>query len=70
MSPRSSKITLTKEKERKKVRARRKKGREEKTAMVAHLISFYNGYFENCLTVTFLKIRLHMYDPEKVLLCC
>ena len=57
-------------------RARRKKGREEKTAMVAHLISFYNGYFEcfwlkktQCLTVTFLKIQLDMYDPEKKLLC-
>jgi len=30
----------------KKGRARRKKGGEEKTAMVAYLISFYNGYFE------------------------
>ena len=57
-------------------RARRKRGREEKRAMVVHLISFYNGYFESfwlkktqCLTVTFLKIRLDMYDPEKKLLC-
>ena len=29
-----------------KGRARRKKGGEEKTAIVAYLISFYNGYFE------------------------
>ena len=44
LSPRSSKIILTKEKEReKKERARRKKGGEEKKANVAAL-SFYNGF--------------------------
>ena len=37
LSPRSSKIKVTKEKERRKGRARRRKGREEKKGMVALL---------------------------------
>ena len=38
LSPRSFKITVTKEKERRKKRARRRKGGEEKKAMVALLV--------------------------------
>ena len=55
LSPRSSKIIITKEKESKKERARRKKGGQEKKAMVALLV-FIIATTE--IAITLPKIRL------------
>ena len=73
----SSRITLTKEKEGEKERARRKKGREEKNSNGCTL-GFYNGYFKDLaekklldekvhLPVTFSKIRLEMFKWNTVI---
>ena len=45
MRPISSKITLAKEKEKKKEGAKGKKGGEEKKKNKGCTLSFYNGYF-------------------------
>ena len=70
VSPRSSKITVTKEKERRKRKSEEKERRRREKSNGCTL-SFYNGYFgvsfwpkKNCwtqklhLTITLSKIRL------------
>ena len=72
LSPRSSKITVTKEKERRKRESEEKERGEEKKAMVALLV-FIIGTFlaeKNCstkkvhLAITFSKIRLDICDKN------
>ena len=75
MGPISSKITLTKEKERRKGKNKKEERRRRKKAMVALLVFFYNRYFgdkvwpkKSCwtqkvhLAVAFSKIRLDVYN--------
>ena len=74
----SSRITLTKEKEGEKERARRKKGREEKNGLMVALLVFIMATLKIWpkkklldekvhLAVTFSKIRLEMFKWNTVI---